>query len=194
MQYKKQDINEKILQAGREEYFKNGYRAGNISTIAQAAGVPVGNLYRYFDGKSGLLDAIVKPAYLQVPRVITELASVENVSEMSLEQIMPNLIDGLIGLFDTYGKEILILVDKCATTRYDDFAENITKQVAGLIHLKLYGAEDKDESNFILSGLIAKAFINSVFDVLRMELPRDNMTKVMEKILQLYFFEVNKRK
>ena len=46
MQYKKKDINDRILEAGRDEYFAKGFRAGNISAIAANSGVPVGNLYR----------------------------------------------------------------------------------------------------------------------------------------------------
>ena len=45
MQYKKKEISERILQAGRKEYVEKGYRGGNISTIAEQAGVPVGNLW-----------------------------------------------------------------------------------------------------------------------------------------------------
>lgn len=63
MQYKKKEVSERILQAGRDEYAEKGFRAGNISVIAANSGVPVGNLYRYFDGKMGLLTAIVRPAY-----------------------------------------------------------------------------------------------------------------------------------
>ena len=60
MQYKKEAVRERILEAARTEYLERGFRGGNISAIAERAGVPVGNLYRYFDGKNGVLDAIVK--------------------------------------------------------------------------------------------------------------------------------------
>ena len=73
MQYKKESVREKILEAARKEYRRKGFRGGNISTIAENAGVPVGNLYRYFQGKTGVLDAIVKPAYDALPKLMAEL-------------------------------------------------------------------------------------------------------------------------
>ena len=63
MQYKKDTVRDNILDAARKEFLAHGFRGGNISVITKDAGVPVGNLYRYFEGKSGVLDAIVKPAY-----------------------------------------------------------------------------------------------------------------------------------
>ena len=77
VQYKKEAVREKILDAARKEYLARGFRGGNIGTIAENAGVPIGNLYRYFEGKTGVLDAIVKPAYDALPKLMAELEQVE---------------------------------------------------------------------------------------------------------------------
>lgn len=192
MQYKKKNINDKILEAGRNEYAARGYRGGNISTIAENAGVPVGNLYRYFDGKSGLLDAIVKPAYIEVPKMLYELQKVEVLDSVTLEQIMPMLTSKLLDFFTRYGREILILVDNCTTTRYEDFAADIIKQVSDIVLKKLY--DKPTEVDEKMAKAIAKAFMNSLFDLLRLEMSDDERHQMMEKLIKFYFYEVEGRK
>lgn len=198
MQYKKKVINDRIIEAGKEEYLEKGYRGGNISTIAASAGVPVGNLYRYFDGKSGLLDAIVKPAKEALPKIINELSGLDENGEMSLGELMALLADKLVTIFEDFGKEIIILVDKCATTRYEDFGDDVTKQVAMIVLYKLY--PEPEETDRVMAQLIAKAFINSIFDVLRHALydktPREPqaMKSVILRVLKFYFFNAEERK
>ncbi len=191
MQYKKKYISDKILEAGLAEYLEKGYRAGNISTIAANAGVPVGNLYRYFDGKSGLLDALVKKTYQEFPKIVDSLARTDVETSMSLDELMQRLTQMVVSLFEQRGKEMIILVDKCASTRYEDFAEKIMEQIAGLVYAKLY--EEKSEPNRRMAYLASKAFINSMLDVLRLGLDRAEMEVMILRVLNFYFYEVKNR-
>lgn len=189
MQYKKKDINDRILDAGRNEYFTKGFRAGNISVIAANSGVPVGNLYRYFDGKGGLLDAIVRPAYNEIPKLVENLASFDTAPE--LDEFLPKLITELLDAFDKYGKEIIILCDKCATTRYEDFSEKLVASVNKVVLLKISG--QPTDFDRLMSELISTAFINSLLDLLRKGLDRETMEKTVEKLLVFYFRDFNER-
>lgn len=193
MQYKKESVREKILEAARKEYRRKGFRGGNISTIAENAGVPVGNLYRYFDGKTGVLDAIVKPAYDALPKLMAELEQVEILDSATLSQTMPVLSGGLLRFFDTFGEDILILVDCCDGTRYEDFFSELTGRVSRIIGHKLYPAS-KDHQEKITADIVSKAFCTSLFDVLRMGLDHDEKQAVVERLLKFYFYEIDKRK
>ena len=193
MQYKKEAVHDKILSAARAEILRHGFHGGNISVIAERAGVPVGNLYRYFDGKSGVLDAIVKPAYEAVPKVLNELQDVEALNSLTLQQIMPILGGKLLDFFEQFGQEILILVVWCEGTRYDDFSSDITRRVAEVIRAKLYPTAC-GESEIAFSNIIAKAFCGSLFDILRQGGSREDMLRLTERLLTFYFFEVDKRK
>lgn len=193
MQYKKKFINDKIIEAGKAEYLDKGFRGGNISTIATNAGVPVGNLYRYFDGKSGLLDAIVKPAYTEIPRIIERLASTYGKSAVgdNSEKAFSNLTSELARVFKDYSKEIVILADKCASTRYDDFAEILIKQISALIENRFYpGANDADK---LMALLITKALISSLLDILRDQDAGYSVDTAILRIMRFYFFEADKR-
>lgn len=193
MQYQKEEVREKILAAAREEYLARGYRGGNIGVIAEKAGVTVGNLYRYFDGKSGLLDAIVKPAYESLPLLIAELQKVEILDSGTLSQTMPMLSGGLLGFFDRFGDNMLILMDGCEGTKYEDFSKELIGRVTHIIKVKLYPGQCTDEDE-TMAELIGKAFCASLFDVMRMGLPYEQKQKTVEKMLKFYFFEVDKRK
>lgn len=192
MQYKKKDINDRIIDAGKAEYLEKGYRAGNIATIAANAGVPVGNLYRYFDGKAGLLDAIVKSTYVEIPQMAKELSQIDISGEASLRDIMSFLATRLLHTFDKCGKEILILADKCASTRYEDFTELLVNRVAELISSRLYS--EPTETDLLMAKLSAKSFVSSLFDILRYDLPHDKTEEMLVRILNYHFFDIDERK
>ncbi|MDE6398791.1 MAG: TetR/AcrR family transcriptional regulator [Clostridiales bacterium] len=193
MQYKKDEVRDRILAAARNEFLTRGYRGGNISAIAEAAGVPIGNLYRYFAGKSGVLDALVRPVYEAVPRLMTELQQVETLDSVTLTQIMPMLSGGLLSFFDAFGDDILILMDCCDGTRYDDFSKDLTRQVARIMRRKLY-PEAHDDQQDRVAEIVSKAFCGSLFDVLRMRLSHDQKQDLVERLLKFYFYEIDKRK
>ncbi|MCL2061434.1 MAG: TetR/AcrR family transcriptional regulator [Firmicutes bacterium] len=192
MQYKKKFINDRILEAGLNEYLEKGYRGGNISTIAQNAGVPVGNLYRYFDGKSGLLDALVKKPYQEFPKIVDQLARIDVETSLPLKDVMVRLTQMLLNIFEQYGKEIIILADKCATTRYEDFIEKVAAQIADLVYKKIYN-DDSDLSR-MMSNLATTAFIDSILQLLRLDLERSVLEAMILRVMNFYFYAIDVRK
>ncbi len=193
MQYKKDCVRERILQAARKEYLARGFRGANISAIAENAQVPVGNLYRYFEGKAGVLDAIVRPAYEALPRLMEQLQQVEIIDSATLGQTMPLLSGGLLRFFNAFGDDMLILMDCCDGTRYEDFSKELFKQVSRIFKRKLYpdGADKQEER---LTEIVSKAFCNSLFDVLRDGLGYEEKQALLERLLKFYFYEIDKRK
>jgi len=193
MQYKKKYIHDRLIEVGTEEFLEKGYRQGSISTIAEIAGVPVGNLYRYFDGKSGLLDGIVRQTYQEIPKLIEKLAWVDAELSLDIEELMPHLTQLLLNLFDQHGKMMILLADKCATTRYEDFADKMIDQVANLVFIKFYGKEAAAQDK-LMSWLASRAFIGSIFDVLRLNLEREALESTILRLLNFYFYELDVRK
>lgn len=193
MQYQKDEVRERILQAARKEFLTRGFRGANISVIAENADVPVGNLYRYFTGKSGVLDAIVRPAYEALPKIMGELQQVETLDSVTLSQTLPILSGGLLAFFDAFGDDILILMDGCDGTRYEDFSKDLTRQVSRIVIRKLYPVKT-DEMQERIADIVSKAFCASLFDVLRMGLAHDEKQELVERLLKFYFYEIDKRK
>ena len=56
---KKAVFRQRILEAAREVFFRDGFMAANLDEVAQIAKVAKGTLYRYFDNKGELYVAIL---------------------------------------------------------------------------------------------------------------------------------------
>lgn len=52
-----------ILREAKVLFAREGYDATSMTRIAEAAKVPVGSLYTYFDGKSALMESIVEEGW-----------------------------------------------------------------------------------------------------------------------------------
>lgn len=61
MQTLKNDIRQKILDAGRREFSRKGFAKASMRAIALQVGVGVGNLYNYFPSKDRLFCAVLAP-------------------------------------------------------------------------------------------------------------------------------------
>lgn len=191
MQYKKKFVNDKILQAGRDEYMLNGYRGGNISTIAEKAGVPVGNLYRYFDGKPGLLDAIVKNAYKEIPEKIEEYKQSSNADD-NQEIAVKKLTNFLTDIYKEYGVDLVILLDKCEKSRYDDVADKVLFALADYVHDKYFNDETKIGKMF--SDIITNNFLSGVYDIVRLGLSVEETAQLFARLSRVFFLQINETK
>jgi len=54
MQTKKADVRDRLLEAARDEFRNGSFDGLSMRTIAARAGVTVGNVYRYFQGKDDI--------------------------------------------------------------------------------------------------------------------------------------------
>lgn len=64
-QYLKEEIQERIFQAALEMFAYNGYPNASVASIARTAGISTGNVYRYYENKEALFDAVVPAAFVK---------------------------------------------------------------------------------------------------------------------------------
>lgn len=191
MQYKKANVSKRIIDVGKEEFLENGYRGANIKTIAEKADVPVGNLYRYFDGKSGLLDAIVSPVYNDIPNILIKLARLFMSQSLTFTEVVPVLTENTLQLFDMYKSELLILAYRCEKTKYADFVDKIVGIICELVTSYMRNEPSDEQLEFL--GLICKSFITTVFGLLRDGCPRERMSDITAKLIHYTFNDINER-
>jgi AcrR family transcriptional regulator len=60
-QYLKDDVQARIEAAALRVFATRGYGAASMALIAREAGVATGNLYRYFEDKQALFEAVIQP-------------------------------------------------------------------------------------------------------------------------------------
>ena len=172
MQVKKKDIENRILEAGRAEYMERGYRGGSVSRIAARAGVPIGNFYRYFDGKKSLLDAIVGQVYNFIPKFIAK---------------------ELYRVFWRSRAELCILLYKCQGTEYEHFRSMIDSLIYDIIVKRNFGDREITESERIMSRVVANGYLAGVLELLDMEWDEQKFTGLIQKITLFFFNDFKTR-
>ena len=66
MQIGKGTIREGLIDAARSLFYHHGYLHTTLAEVAQAAAVPIGNIYYYFKTKDSLLEAVITGYQRQV--------------------------------------------------------------------------------------------------------------------------------
>ena len=81
----------RIVEASQQLLRTSGIEDFSMAAVAQAAGLPVGNIYRRFRGKDELLQAIKEEAIARIENAVTD-----RLSRKRFEDI-PSLIRGIVG-------------------------------------------------------------------------------------------------
>lgn len=58
-QVQKAEVRERILAAGRDAFFEQGYTATTMAGLARASGVATANIYRYFPDKAAVFEGVL---------------------------------------------------------------------------------------------------------------------------------------
>ena len=81
-----------ILETGIDQFARFGLDRANINTIAKAAGVSVGVLYKYFGDKDSFFLACVRHSLAQLDQVLQEAVAHETDIESGIRSIISALI------------------------------------------------------------------------------------------------------
>src|SRR5687767_13557402 len=60
----KPEIRDDILRAAEVVFFESGYAGATMADIARTARISTGNVYRYFETKDALFDAVVESEFV----------------------------------------------------------------------------------------------------------------------------------
>lgn len=118
MQILKEEVKNKIRGAAILEFREKGYEKASMRSIAEAAEISVGNVYRYFKNKETLFDYIVAPVY--------EMLTMHPQLPMNFQFIEFNFLENqevltrLILARKTYRDELNILLSKSKGSKYED--------------------------------------------------------------------------
>lgn len=144
MQYKKNELNDIILQNALSEFLQKGFRNASLRNIAKASGTTIGNLYHYYENKEALFDALVNNEYTSFQFLIehhheievpVQLADVKNI--LLLRPLLNEFLDRLMPIFT---KRFLLLLDKSEGTKYENVKEEFLNILQGHFdeHIKEY--------------------------------------------------------
>ena len=193
MQVKKKEIEERILNSAKTEFMKNGYYHSSITRIAKMSDVPIGNLYRYFDGKKDLFKKLLTTVYNFLPQFIADLAGTAIVLTMPLEQFATFIAKELFKVFMKYNSELQILFFRCDGTDCADFRSKIDEQILDIVIKRNFGDGKVTEAESFMSNVVSQGYLTGLLELFRHELDENKFTELIQKITLFFFKDFKKR-
>lgn len=189
MQYLKEEIKKRIVLAALNEFNEKGFSGASVKQIARNAGVAIGNIYRYFDSKDELFNYIMEPVYGQfIALIFDEYETVD--SSKNIMPIIKYIVAKIMEVYEKYGTEFLILLDKSKGSKYQNIREDLILLVDSRLKKEILprlaeeGVVIEDE---LILYVVASTFVEGIFTILR-KCADDNerIKNLMSQLLILY--------
>lgn len=191
----KETYRQKILSSAKEELLVHGYRDASMRRIAQNAEMTVGNLYRYFENKDQLIQAIVNPALQRLNELllkatnqrisICELQPTLGITPNQLEDILDQMVLGLVLQYQEMPEEMKILL------LHSDLSERIATWFAQILETLIKEWRPDLPQHEVGVGLFCRMLAASLFQGLQLgfkEVKQCQLTITeFEGILKQYF-------
>ena len=193
MQYQKEDVRKRIVNAAKTEFLRVGYSRASMLQISTCAKVPIGNLYRYFSSKASLFDAIVGTARERIIEVVKGSMG-ETFNTNHTEEAFKNKVDevaiNFLSIARDYQKETILLLQKSGGSSYDGFIDEVIACVKELLNDRVRKASGTPDE--FLFDLIADNVTRGAFRIL-IERPFDEQMEELVKLLTFYFANIDDR-
>lgn len=195
MEKDKQNTNQKILQAAKEEFLLKGYEKASLRSIAGQVGISATAIYRHFKDKETLFGALVEPdlygmlsEHAKHDDEVFALIKSEHPSDLwKLSQLeFMETLDYVYRHFDSF--KLLLC---CAEgTKLHDFQHDLVEQqVQDLLEMcriaKEHGVPvnqvDEKELHLIMSG-----FFTSIFELVIHDYSREDAMRCGRVLAQFF--------
>ncbi|PKM70048.1 MAG: hypothetical protein CVU94_01030 [Firmicutes bacterium HGW-Firmicutes-19] len=132
----KPELKEAIIQSARNEFYTHGFEGASMRNIAKAAHMTVGNLYRYFENKEDLADALLSSTIEKLDKIIT--GEINNLPvnmiddqrrSIEFDARIRRLTMGFAHVFETERKEFMTLI------RHQRMADQVVVSIKKMLTL-----------------------------------------------------------
>ncbi|MFF2885532.1 TetR/AcrR family transcriptional regulator [Paenibacillus sp. NPDC057967] len=128
MSKKAEQTEKKLLQCAKDEFLEKGFLGANMRSIAQRAGMTTGAIYRYYEDKNAMFEAITKPVLDEFNVVFQHTSSVQSelLDHNELESRMPvasRMLLGFVEYMYRWFDEFDMLVNGSAGSSLENFAD-----------------------------------------------------------------------
>jgi AcrR family transcriptional regulator len=140
MQYLKEDVRERIIDAALDEFVEKGFNNASMRDIAQRAQITAGNIYRYFKSKEDLLKQCLNPLI----EVIDTFVSRDYISELGLSRhgvVREIIAANITKIYKDYPREFYVLRNGLKGTLYNTYYDNVVQSVIAKIRRLWFNGE-----------------------------------------------------
>ena len=159
MQTLKPDIRQKILLHGEKLFARHGYEGTPMRDIADAAGITVSNLYKYFENKEALFEAIIHDYYTGFRKGLETALAHPPADEFS-GRITDEITESLFRSISPDPSRFVLLFDRSEGTKYASFRSVFADMLAS--HMSRGG---RDASHDFLFRVLAENFLRGLIAV-----------------------------
>lgn len=192
VQYKKDDIKEKIDSAALKIFVEKGYENTKISNIAAESKVSVGNIYRYYKSKEEIFYSIAPESVLEELKSIlinkVVLAKDKRADEIESTNNFHLINEEFIDYIIKNREQVLIMFNGSKGTRYEEIKDEIINYIIENVK-EHYSKENNeviyDSTNYKVIKIIYENLIQMMAQVLKESTSPEDIKKTF-KILNFY--------
>jgi AraC-like DNA-binding protein len=129
---KQKDARSRILKAALDEFSEKGFHASTIDSIAERAGIAKGTVYRYFNTKEGLFNALKEDTITE----FVELARQDLSREEDILKIIESVIKMYLSFFEKNSAFFKVIIQEHRDFGRDFSDKFINELILGLPGLK----------------------------------------------------------
>lgn len=179
MPYLKEEVREKILASAIIRFKEQGYSGASMRLIAKSAGVSLGNVYRYFENKDALFNAIVEPVYKSYIVFIRDIDNLiadegvvkkEDLEDSSSMAEINEIKNKILEICEEHYTELLIIMDKSSGTKYENAKQVLITLLDKILtkkFLPFMKTEGSEIHNDDVTYIFSASFIESICIILR---------------------------
>lgn len=199
MQYLKEDVKERILSSALIEFKNHGYLDASMRDIAQGANIASGNIYRYFKNKEALFNELIDPVYTKIINYISQIQNEFNNSDNSKKEdslsYINDIYNKIIELFKIYSVELTIIsnTNKSKGSKYENVKEDLILLVNNILVECLSKNKKEDENNKELIYILSSTLVEGVSIVLREHEDGETVKFLINKLISVFFADINSR-
>lgn len=193
MQVKKEEVRKKILKAAIKEFKNNGYKNATMRKISNSSGIPIGNLYRYYQNKETLFNSIVIEVYEELKALFS--AGIEGNREIPVEEKSLYFFNELIDIYTANYDKTYILLHRNIGTKY----ENVQRELGTYFQDRIVkntreNHEDITEEDIEFIKFICRLYLIGIGELIT-AYDKDiaKLKKVGKRFVNFYFQQIAER-
>ncbi|HUS30458.1 MAG TPA: helix-turn-helix domain-containing protein [Kofleriaceae bacterium] len=155
----KDEVRTAIVDAALAVFARDGFEAATMASIAKAAGVGAASIYRYYESKDELFDAVITPELTKRFESVLD----RRVSALARNTLRGEAVDDAAGEMLQFWIEnrlaVVILLDRAGGTRYahygERFVELLVKHTIAELRAAHRNVEISPRGRFVITQLFA---------------------------------------
>lgn len=189
------ELAKNILEASKKEFLEKGFQKASVRSIAAAVNVTTGAVYRYYENKEALFDALVKAPSEELYEFY--LSYNEDFSNQELNEQMSELsdgieddTDGMLGFIYEHYDAFKLIACCSEGTKYADYVERLieieTRSSIKLIRLMQADGKISPDFDEQLVHIISSTMFNGVFEIISHNEPIEKAREHIHILKEFY--------